>query len=136
MTNEMYFEKTFKITDENIKRFAKISGDNNPLHLSNKYAKNTIFKGRICHGMLIGSYISAIVGNDFPGIGTIYVSQNLVFKKPVRIDDDITIRVSFVEPVKKNRVKLEITCKNQFGDIVIEGQAIVVPPASFLKNLI
>lgn len=132
MVREKYFEKTFKITDDDIKMFAEVSGDMNPLHLDEEYAKNTVYQERICHGMLIGSYISSIIGNDFPGIGTIYLSQNLIFKKPVKIGDTIIITVSYLEELEKGRVGLETICKNQYGDIVVDGKAIVIPPKDFI----
>ncbi len=131
MSKTKSFEKSFLITEENIKLFAEVTGDKNPIHIDEEYAKGTIFKERICHGMLIGSYISAIIGNDFPGRGTIYLSQVLFFKKPVKIEDVISIKISFIEAIKKNRIRLITNCTNQFGETVVEGEAVVIPPESF-----
>jgi 3-hydroxybutyryl-CoA dehydratase len=133
MSEAKFFEKRFSITDQAIRAFAEVSQDRNPIHLDETYAAGTMFKGRICHGMLIGSFISAIIGNDFPGMGTIYVSQNMKFRRPVRIGDEITIRITVIESLEKGRIKLDTICKNQMGESVVEGEAIVIPPANFMK---
>lgn len=117
-----------KITKEDIHRFAQATGDFNPLHLDEDYAKNTVFKGRIAHGMLVASLFSNIIGTRFPGPGTVYVSQTLVFKKPVKINDTITAEVEVHRIDKdKERVVLYTSCRNQEGDIVLDGEAIVSP---------
>ena len=100
--NQSYTDN-INVTDLSIKKFASASGDKNPIHLNEKFAKNTIFKSRIAHGMLIASFISSVIGNKFPGNGTIYVSQNLKFKRPVKINDVVKIKI-IVEKIilKKN----------------------------------
>ena len=102
MVNKIYFNNlkvnqsytdSIKVTDLSIKKFASASGDKNPIHLSDKFAKKSIFKSRIAHGMLIASFISSVIGNKFPGNGTIYVSQDLKFKRPVKINDNVKIKI-------------------------------------------
>src|SRR5690625_6617701 len=83
--------KRFKVTEKDVQDFANCSKDRNPIHLDKEYAESSIFKRRIAHGMLLGSYISSVLGNDFPGIGTIYVSQSLNFKQPVFFVDIISV---------------------------------------------
>ena len=119
--NQSYTD-SIKVTDVSIKKFSSASGDRNPIHLNEKFAKNTIFKSRIAHGMLIASFISSVIGNKFPGNGTIYVSQDLKFKKPVKIK-------IIVEKIilKKKWCQLKTLCfvKNE---IVLDGTAVVIPP--------
>ena len=116
------------ITEQDIIIFSEVSGDKNPIHLDNDYAKESIFKERIAHGFLIGSLISAAIGQHLPGNGTIYLSQSMRFKAPVKINDIITVTIEVVDFPKVNRVTLKTTCKNQTGLIVIEGEALVIPP--------
>ena len=105
--NQSYTD-SIKVTDVSIKKFSSASGDRNPIHLNEKFAKNTIFKSRIAHGMLIASFISSVIGNKFPGNGTIYVSQNLKFKRPVKINDVVKIKIIVEKKIlKKNGVNLE-----------------------------
>ena len=117
------------ITETDVYLFAGISGDINPAHVNDEYAKNTAFKGRIAHGILTASFISAVIGMQLPGPGTIYVSQTLKFLAPVHFGDTITASVEIKEIIKeKNRVILSTCCKNQDGVIVLTGEAIVLPP--------
>lgn len=117
------------VTETDIVLFGGISGDTNPAHFDEEYSKNTIFKGRIAHGMLPASYISAVLGTQLPGPGTIYLSQDLKFIAPVRIGDTITAIVQVIEKIEeKNKVILETVCRNQHGELVIKGKAIVIPP--------
>ncbi len=121
------FAKTVSETD--IYLYAGITGDFNPAHVNEAYAKNTFFKTRIAHGMLTAGFISAIIANQLPGPGTIYLKQDLSFLAPVRIGDTITARVEIVElNTEKNRVRLKTTCENQDGVIVLEGFGLVSPP--------
>jgi len=122
------FLKTRLITDEMIGAFAKVSGDHNPVHLNDEYAAKTIFGKRIAHGFLVGSLISAVLGNDYPGVGTIYLSQRMKFLHPVYIEDEITIKVEIIEIPKEDRLLLRTSCVNQHKNIVIEGEALVIPP--------
>jgi len=125
--NQSYTDK-IKVTDMSIKKFASASGDKNPIHLNETFAKNTIFKSRIAHGMLIASFISSVIGNKFPGNGTIYVSQDLKFRRPVKINDIVKVKI-LVEKIisRKKWCQLKTLCfvKNK---IVLEGTAVVVPP--------
>jgi 3-hydroxybutyryl-CoA dehydratase len=119
------FQKDFPITKEQILEFAKVSSDFNPIHLDDKFAEGTRFKKPIAHGFLTASFISSVLGNDFPGNGTIYLSQSLEFKAPVFANDTITVCVKLVENLGKNKYRLETTCINQNKDFIISGYAIV-----------
>ncbi|MGE0629394.1 MAG: MaoC family dehydratase [Hyphomicrobiaceae bacterium] len=116
------------VTDADIRTFAEVTGDKNPVHLDDAYAARTIFKGRIAHGMLTASYISAVFGTQMPGPGAIYVSQTLNFRAPVRIGDQVTARVRVVEMIPaKRRVRFECQCT--VGDkTVLEGEAVLMVP--------
>jgi 3-hydroxybutyryl-CoA dehydratase len=121
------FSKT--ISEADIYVYAGVTGDLNPAHIDEEYAKNTFFKGRIAHGMLLAGFISAVVGTKLPGPGTIYVKQELDFLAPVRIGDTITARAEVSEIIKeKNRVRMHTVCINQNGDAVLSGKALVSPP--------
>jgi len=111
-----------------IEAFAAVSGDVNPVHLDDVYAKATPFGGRIAHGMLSAAYISAVLGNRLPGPGAIYLSQSLKFVKPVRAGDTITARVDVLEVLReRNRARLRTVCVNQRGEEVLSGEAWVMP---------
>lgn len=121
------FTKT--VTEADVYLFAGISGDLNPAHINEEYAKNTAFKGRIAHGILGASFISTVLGMYMPGPGTIYMKQELKFLAPVRIGDTITAKAEVVDMIKeKNRVTLKTICTNQNGVLVIDGEALVSPP--------
>lgn len=121
------YQKTISETD--VYLFAGISGDNNPAHMNDVEAKNTIFKERIVHGMLTASLISAVLGVQLPGPGTIYLAQDLKFTAPVRFGDTICAEVEVIEiNLNKNIVKLKTTCTNQNDIIVVSGSATVMPP--------
>jgi 3-hydroxybutyryl-CoA dehydratase len=122
-------ESKVTITEEMIERFAEASGDDNPIHLDEEYAKQSIFKARVAHGMLLGGVISGVLGTRFPGVGTIYLSQTLKFLKPAFIGDEIALRVTVMETIpEKNRVRMETVCINQNGDTVLSGEAVIMPP--------
>lgn len=114
------------VTDEDIRAFAAVSGDNNPVHLDEAYAATTPFKTRIAHGMLSAGYISAVLGNRLPGPGAIYISQTMNFKRPVRIGDEVTTRatVSAID-AERARVTLSTVCEVS-GKAVVEGEAVVM----------
>ena len=117
------------ITDRDIEQFAEISTDYNPVHLDDEYAKDTIFEGRIAHGMLTAGLVSAVIGEQLPGHGTIYMSQNLKFLAPVRPGDLVHAEVKVVDIViDKRRVKLECRCEVN-GKNVLVGEAIVLAPS-------
>ena len=122
-------QKTISETD--VYLYAGITGDLNPAHLNEEYARGTFFKTRIAHGMLIAGLISTILGNKLPGPGTIYTHQSVDFLAPVRFGDTITARAEVVElDAEKNRVRLKTTCMNQEGTMVLVGEALVSPPKS------
>ena len=119
--------KTF--TDEDVRSFAAISGDKNPVHLDDEYAATTQFKKRIAHGMLTAGLISAILGTQLPGEGSIYLGQTLNFKAPVYLDDTITATVTVIKMhERKPIVTLETVCTNQDGVVVLEGEAVLLAP--------
>lgn len=123
----MYDSLGKTVTESDVVIFAGISLDVNPLHLNEKYAKTTMFKGRIAHGMIGAGLISAVLGTKLPGQGTIYLSQNLKFIAPVKIGDTITAKVEIIELTDaKKMVKLRTTCVNQDGVLVIDGEAKVL----------
>lgn len=121
------------VTEADIVNFAEISGDHNPVHLDEAYAATTMFKTRIAHGMLCAGFISAVLANRLPGPGTIYLGQNLVFKAPVRIGDEVTATVTIKAiDADRRRVTLDTVCA--VGDqTVIEGEATVMVGRSKLK---
>ena len=121
------FTKT--ISESDVYMYAGISGDFNPAHINAVEAEKGIFKERIAHGMLTASLISTVLGTQLPGPGTIYLSQDLSFKKPVKFGDTIEAKVEVIERIEeKNRLILRTTCTNQYGEIVIDGKAMVMPP--------
>jgi 3-hydroxybutyryl-CoA dehydratase len=122
-------EFTKTITETDIVLFAGITGDLNPAHVDQVWAENTMFKGRIAHGMLSGGLISTVMGMYLPGPGSIYLSQELRFLAPVHIGDTLTARAEVQELIEnKNRVCLKTTCRNQDGTVVVDGVAWVMPP--------
>jgi 3-hydroxybutyryl-CoA dehydratase len=121
------FTKT--VTETDVYLFAGVTGDINPAHVNEEYAKGTMFKTRIAHGMLGAGFISAVLGMQLPGPGTIYMKQDLAFKAPVKIGDTVTAEASVKEIIaEKNRVILTTIAKKQDGTVVIEGEAMVMPP--------
>jgi 3-hydroxybutyryl-CoA dehydratase len=121
------FSKT--VSESDIYQFAGITGDFNPAHMNEEYAKKTFFKTRIAHGMLSAAFISTVIGTKLPGTGSIYIKQNLSFLAPVRIGDTITARIEVIEIIEeKNRVRLKTVCVNQEETQVLDGEAVVSPP--------
>src|SRR6266852_7093507 len=113
------------ITEDDILLFALVSGDHNPIHLDHDYAERSLFGKRIAHGFLIGSLISAVLGNDMPGPGSIYLGQTLKFLAPVRIGDTITASVEVTAVREEKRiVTLRTDCANQHGTLVLTGEAV------------
>lgn len=119
---------TKTITETDVYLFAGITGDLNPAHVNEEWARATRFGGRIAHGILTAGLISAAIGMKLPGPGTIYVSQTLNFTAPVKIGDTITATVEVAEIVNGKRLRLRTTCANQRGETVLEGEAMVLPP--------
>ena len=121
------FSKT--VSESDVYLYAGITGDLNPAHINETYAKDTFFKTRIAHGMLTAGFISRILGMQLPGPGTIYMRQSLNFLAPVRFGDTITALVEVIDVIaEKNRVRLKTTCTNQEGTVVLDGEAMVSPP--------
>jgi 3-hydroxybutyryl-CoA dehydratase len=119
---------TRTVTNADINTFAEVSGDKNPVHLDEDYAKNSLFGKKISHGMLLGAFISALIGMRLPGLGTIYLSQNFKFLKPVYIDDVVTTSVTIAALFpEKNRVTIACVCIVN-GEKVLEGEALVKKP--------
>ncbi len=117
------------VTDQDIVRFADISGDHNPVHLDEAYAEKTMFKGRIAHGMLSAAFISTVFGTRLPGAGCIYLSQSLKFKAPVKIGETVeaTVTVTAIDP-EKRRVTFQTVCR--VGDkVVVDGEAQLMVPS-------
>ncbi len=117
------------VTDADVVLFAGVSGDTNPVHLNEEAARETMFKGRIAHGMLSAGFISTIFGTKLPGPGTIYLSQNLRFKAPVRIGDTVIAKVEVIELIpEKKRANFKTTC-SVGNTVVIDGEATVMVPS-------
>ncbi|MFW9927835.1 MAG: MaoC family dehydratase [Candidatus Thorarchaeota archaeon] len=117
---------THTITTEDIELFGKLSGDYNPVHFNDEFAKKTIFKGRIAHGLLSGAFISTLLANKLPGPGSVYLKQEFIFKKPVKIGDKITVQAEVVNKFDdKKHILLKTYCTNQNGEIVLDGEALV-----------
>jgi len=122
------------VTLEDIQAFAAVSGDINPAHLNAEYADATMFHGVIAHGMLGAALISALFGTQFPGPGTIYLGQELKFTKPVRIGDTLTVVATVAEKDdEKKRVKMDCLVTNQNGEVVLKGEAKLMPPTQKVK---
>ncbi len=123
-----FAERTNEVTDAVIRQFADVSGDSNPVHLDAAGAATTMFKERIAHGMLSAAYISAVIGMDLPGPGSIYISQTLSFRRPVKLGAKVTTRVEItaLDP-EKARATLACTCTVD-GKAVLEGEAIIMVP--------
>jgi 3-hydroxybutyryl-CoA dehydratase len=115
------------ISDDDIRAFANATGDHNPLHLDEEFAKQTRFGKRIAHGMLSASLISAVIADELPGQGSVYLGQTLQFVAPVFPGDTVTARVT-VTGIREDKpiVKLETVCTNQRQEVVIRGEATVL----------
>ncbi len=125
----MSASRTHRVTSEDIELFARVSGDTNPVHLDADYAATTQFGKRIAHGMFSVSIISAILGNDLPGHGTIYLGQDVKFKAPVYLDDEVTVTVECVKYREDKRIAtFKTTATNQDGKLLLEGEAVVIAP--------
>ncbi|MEL6473465.1 MAG: MaoC family dehydratase [Pseudomonadota bacterium] len=125
----MAYETLHTITEDDIEAFAAVSGDRNPLHMDEDYAKTTMFGQRIAHGALTASYISGILGNNLPGPGAIFTGLSMRFKRPVFIGSAVTVRAEVTEKQDRgNRVTLKVTCSVD-DKVVISGEAQVVAPS-------
>jgi len=115
------------IDEELTKKFANISGDFNPLHMNEKYAKETKFEKRVVHGMLLASFFSKLIGMYLPGKNALYFSQNLNFVKPCFIGDKITVEGEIIDKSEATRIiKLKTSIKNQEGKALVEGTSQVI----------
>jgi len=121
----MEVTKKITITDSLVSSYADLTGDKNPIHLDEGYAKKTFFKKRIAHGMLVSSFISRIIANDFPGEGSIYLSQELKFLKPCYIGDELEYVVKQVDKVK-SKFYLSTQVYNGYGHLILDGFAVVM----------
>lgn len=118
------------IGDREISLFADVSSDNNPVHLDDDYARDTIFEGRITHGMLTAALISAVIGEQLPGHGSVYLGQNLRFLAPVRPGDLVEAVVSVTE-IDHSRRRVTLDCRCRVGDtVVLKGDALVLAPSN------
>lgn len=119
------FGKT--VTESDVNLFAGLTGDFNEIHINKVAAQNSIFGERICHGMLIAGFISAVIGMYLPGPGAIYLSQELHFLSPVKLGDTVTAQVTVTEVLNEHKgiYKLKTICKNQKEETVLDGYAVV-----------
>lgn len=115
-------------TREDVDLFARLTGDQNPIHVDGEYAKKTIFKERIVHGSMLLAWIGGLIADRLPGPGTIALEQKVAAKFPVLVGETISARIKIVEIAGK-KVRLEISCTNKEGKLVMEGEAIVRPPS-------
>ncbi len=121
-------EMTKVITEEDIYLFAGITGDRNPIHISKEFAAKGRFGERIAHGILTAGLISAVLGMKLPGPGCLSVSMTFTFLRPVKIGDEITARAEVVEMISEKRIRIRTQCFNQRKEMVIDGEAIMIPP--------
>ena len=121
------FSTSREVTDEVIRKFAEVSGDFNPIHLDEEFAKSTRFGRRIAHGMLSGAFISAVLGNEFRERKIVYLSQTMKFVAPVFIGDTVTA-TGTITNIRKDKVivTLETVCTNQNGETLVKGEAAVM----------
>jgi 3-hydroxybutyryl-CoA dehydratase len=121
-------ELTRTASDAVVRAFAELSGDANPVHLQEAYAAKTSFGGRVAHGMLGAAYISAVIGSRLPGPGAVYLTQSLRFRRPVRVGDEVTARVT-VKALDERRAHVTLaTVCSVGGRAVIDGEAVVMAP--------
>ncbi len=118
------------VEERDIRLFAAVSGDCNPVHLDAEFAAGTLFKERIAHGMFSGALISAAIACNLPGPGTIYLGQQLTFSRPVKLGDELTVELEVLEKLPKYRVRLATRVFNQNGEQVVDGTAEVLAPRS------
>ena len=114
------------VTADDVDRFAAVSGDHNPVHVDAAFAATTQFKTRIAHGMLAGAIISALLGDELPGPGAIYISQTMKFRRPIHIGDEVTTRVEIIAiDVRHGHVTAKTTCAVA-GKPVVTGEAVML----------
>ncbi len=121
-------ELAHTVTDADVRTFARVTGDNNPVHLDEAFAASTPLKGRVAHGMLLGGYISAVLGARLPGPGSVYLSQTMSFRRGVRIGDEVRTRATVSKiDTRHARVTLATVCEVA-GKAVVTGEAVVMVP--------
>ena len=121
-------ETTKVVTANDVDAFAAVSGDTNPVHLDEAYAKTTTFQTRIAHGMLSGAYISAVIGTKLPGPGAIYLSQSMRFRRPVKLGDPVVTRVTVQAlDAQRGHATLATVCQVG-GKTVVDGEAVIMVP--------
>lgn len=130
----MAHETHHVISEGDIEAFAEVSGDRNPLHMDEEFAKKSVFGARVAHGALTASYISGILGNNLPGPGSIFRGLSMRFKRPAYIGSDVTVRVEVIEKkARGNIVTMKVTCSIKDDDgnskVAISGEAVVVVPS-------
>lgn len=124
----MAAEKLVTATEDRIRLFAEASDDFNPVHLDEAFASRTAYRGRIAHGLLSASFGSAVVGTILPGAGSIYISQTLSFHQPVRIGDEVRIRITVIK-VEPESARAELSCEGFVGEtLIMDGVAVVRVP--------
>lgn len=122
------------VTDNDIRLFAYLSGDNNPVHLDEEYAKSTAFGERIAHGLFTSLLVTTTVATKLPGPGSIYRGQEMKFQKPVKIGDTLTATLTVTEKKKRgNLVKLDCEIKNQNAEVVFTGKSTTIAPTEKIK---
>lgn len=123
---KLEFDYQFSFNQDNVIKFAEASGDFNPIHLDDDFAKKTIFKRRIIHGFLGGSIFSMVFGTKYPGAGTIYLNQNMVFYKPMYVEEKYIAKF-FVKEVFKEKARAIVTTEiySEDGSLVIGGEALI-----------
>ena len=126
LTIGMSYELVKSFSQDDVKAFALLSMDNNPIHLDQEYARNSLFKRNIVHGFLVGSLFSAIIGTKMPGEGSIYLNQSMVFRKPVFWEQTVraVVKVEELYP-EKHRALLSTNCYDTENNVLIEGTALV-----------
>jgi len=124
-----HFKWERTISAEDVRRFAEVVGDLNPIHIDEEFAAKTSFKKRIVHGAFLAGLISKVLGMDFPGQGTIYISQNSVFKRPVYVDTTVSVEIKVTQVIpEKRRLVLDTTILNSDGEVCLAGSATVWLP--------
>ena len=122
-------ERAYTVTELDIERFALASGDRNPVHFDEAFARTTPFRGRIAHGMLSAAWISALLASDLPGPGAVYLAQTLEFKRPIRIGDEVTVSAEVASVDPKGRMALR-TRVHVRGKLAVDGEAQALLPAA------
>ncbi len=118
------------VTEMDVRAFAEASGDFNPLHIDEDYARKSIFGRRVAHGILTAAIISTVLGGEIPGVGTIFVELHIKFLKPVFLGDTVTAHATVSEIINPKRVRLLVACTNQRSEDVGLGNAVVIPPTT------